>query len=186
MRSTTLFVLSTFLLLNSCQFFNSEDSFQKVNAVLGDQSFIWKYGVRPNDATPEKVRISTHLEYVEYLLRKNGNKDMNPKQKENRNKILDHLHAYWERGVFPENLDYPEERKPCFIDKNGNICAVGYLVEKTEDRQLAEAINDQFKYSLIKDMDDPKIEEWAHENGLSLKEMCYDPTCLWPIHSQGK
>ena len=62
-----------------------------------------------------------------------GNKDVSDLSDEHQKKrkmALQFLHQYWTAGVFPINYDYAE-RRPCFIDREGNICAVGYLVAKT-------------------------------------------------------
>ena len=81
------------------------------------------------------------------------------------------LNEYWTAGIFPKNYDYPDQRIPCFIDKDGNICAVGYLIEQTAGRQIAEEINSKYKYEYILAMNDPTIESWIHANGLT-KEEC--------------
>jgi len=73
-------------------------------------------------------------------------------------------------GVFPVNEKYPGIRRPCFIDDHRNICAVGYLIEKTVGRAAAEDINSKHQYDYITDMQEPLIEQWANEFGLTLEE----------------
>jgi hypothetical protein len=80
------------------------------------------------------------------------------------------LHEYLTAGNFPTNRDYPDERRPCFIDADGTICAVGYLIEQTKGRQLAEANNAKHQYDFLLDMHEPMIEGWATEFGLTLEE----------------
>src|SRR5215216_4015200 len=104
---------------------------QTINPVIGDQSFIQSFGIRPGAATDEQLRIQTHLRFVEQKLRSEKDKRLSRRQQIKREKILNLLHEYWTRGVFPSNFDYPDERRPCFIDRDGKICAVGYLIEKT-------------------------------------------------------
>ena len=41
---------------------------QTVNAVIGDKSFIQRFGVVPSRATTEPLRLTVHLEYVLQLL----------------------------------------------------------------------------------------------------------------------
>lgn len=144
---------------------------QTVNAVIGDISYIQTFGHQPTKETDETTRIQTHLKYVEKLLRNKVISSLTAKQKENRKKMLDLLNEYWTAGVFPKNFDYPDQRIPCFIDKNGNICAVGYLIEQTESRQVAEEINSKFKYEYLLAMNDPKIDSWVQASGLT-KEEC--------------
>jgi hypothetical protein len=107
---------------------------------------------------------------VEQLLRQKYLTGLTKKQKRNREKVLDLLHEYWLNGVFPTNYDYPGERKPCFIDDDGKICAVGYLVEKTAGKNVAENINARHQYEYIKEMNESLVVDWATENGLSLEE----------------
>jgi hypothetical protein len=66
--------------------------------------------------------------------------------------------------------DHLNERSPCFIDKHGNICAVGYLVEHTVGREVADKINSSYKYTLIKVMKLPELAQWVLKSGLTLNE----------------
>jgi hypothetical protein len=84
--------------------------------------------------------------------------------------VLDLLKQYWTRGIFPSNYDYPGERRPCFIDRDGKICAVGYLIEHTAGLKLAEQINKDHQYDFLMDMKEKAIEKWAETNGLTLEE----------------
>ncbi len=144
---------------------------QTVNAVIGDISYIQHFGHKPTNETDENTRLKTHLKYVEELLRKKDISSLTIKQKENRMKMLDLLNDYWVGGQFPKNFDYPNQRIPCFIDKDGNICAVGYLIEQTSGRQVAEEINSKYKYEYLLSMNDQKIDSWVQESGLT-KEEC--------------
>jgi hypothetical protein len=141
-----------------------------INPVLGDKSFKEIFGRAPDPQTDEKLRIETHLAYVENLLRHKPDSHLSPGQKVKRTFLLDNLRSYRAAGIFPGNYDFPEERKPCFIDKNGNICAVGFLIEQTAGRAFAEQINEQFQYATIWEMQLPEISAWAQENGLTLEE----------------
>ncbi len=132
---------------------------QTVNAVIGDISFFETFGNQPIKQTNEDLRFQTHLKYVENVLR---NKDISnlteqQQQQQNRLKILDLLNEYWTVGIFPRNYDYPDQRIPCFIDKYGNVCAVGYLIEQTAGRQIAEEINTKFKYEYLLAMNDKTV-----------------------------
>ena len=147
------------------------DTSQMVNPILGDISFENKFGFKPDATTDNELRIRTHLEYVEHLLRNKDFGDLTAELKANRNLMLDLLHQYWTNGVFPKNYDYSEQRKPCFIDKDGTICAVGYLVEQTTSRQVAENINSKFKYDEVLAMNDAVLEKWVSNSGLT-KEEC--------------
>jgi hypothetical protein len=73
--------------------------------------------------------------------------------------------------VFPKNYDYAAQRKPCFIDKDGTICAVGYLVEQTTSRKVADDINSKHKYDEVLAMNDQVVDNWVLTSGLT-KEEC--------------
>jgi hypothetical protein len=141
-----------------------------VNPLIGDESFVALFGFQPDQHTDNQLRVQTHLSYAEYILRDRSVEGLSEQQKKNREMVLDHLRDYWTKGVFPANLDYPDERKPCFIDKNGNICAVGYLIEKTAGIEVARQINEKHQYDNLMDMHSPVIAAWAEEHGFTLEE----------------
>lgn len=163
------FILYCCLLCCSLTAIANEKS-QEINAVLHDQSYMVAFGRLPEASTSEQLRIQIHLSYTEQILRSASVQNLTALQLTNRRLILDILHQYILAGNFPVNKDYPGERKPCFIDASGNVCAVGYLIEQTKGRQLAEAINIKHQYDLLLDMHEQVIEEWAAEYGLTLEE----------------
>ncbi|MCC2546515.1 hypothetical protein LJY25_08680 [Hymenobacter sp. BT175] len=144
---------------------------QTVNPVLGDISFETKFGRRPDATTDNELRIRTHLEYAEKLLRQKDASALPLALQEKRQQALDRLHDYWTAGRFPRNYDYAAQRKPCFIDRDGTICAVGYLVEQTAGRAVAEQINQLHQYDELLAMNDQRVEEWVRTSGLT-KEEC--------------
>lgn len=142
-----------------------------INAILGDESYINTFGKAPNSSVTDAERIYTHLNYVEELLRNSLPNDITPRQKERRLAFLDHLRDYRLAGNFPVNDDHPDTRRPTFISDNGNICAVGYLVEQSAGRAVAEFINNHFKYSYITEIGAPVFLDWAKKSGFSLEEL---------------
>ncbi len=141
----------------------------KVNSVIGDISFLSKFGYEPSLNNNEILRIKTHLEYVENFLRNKDVSALSFEIQEKRNHHLNLLHEYSLAGKFPGNYDH-NKRSPCFIDKNGNICAVGYLIENTAGRQVAEYVNEKFKYDLITEMNDKVINDWIVNSGFTRTE----------------
>lgn len=170
---TIKFILTAFFLLTalaSCnRKFNEMD--QTVNAVIGDISFIEVLGRQPTNESSETLRLQTHLKYVEKLLRSKDVASLTKEQKANRFEMLDLLNEYWTAAVFPKNYDYPGQRVPCFIDKDGNVCAVGFLIEQTAGRQITEEINAKFKYEYLLAMNDQTIDSWIQSSGFT-KEEC--------------
>lgn len=147
------------------------DSGDTINPLLGDRSFVDKFGARPIATTDEDLRISTHLEHVQRMLRAKDVSDLTPELQERRVHLLELLRNYSSAGIFPRNHDHAGKRVPCFIDKDGRICAVGYLIEQTAGRQVAEKINGKHKYDKLLAMNDRSVNEWISASGLS-KEEC--------------
>lgn len=141
-----------------------------INAVLGDVSFVKKFGIAPTPVSGERLRIRTHLEYVEALMRAEDVSHLSPTLRERRAALLDKLHEYRLTSAFPTNLDFPQERRPCFIDAAGNICAVGFLIEQTTGRALAERINAAHRYDVLADMHLPELTAWVEASGLTARE----------------
>ncbi len=170
MRKKILLLLLTLYIFVSCDQFGTSVNRTPVNVILGDASFLLAHGRFPDELTNEEERVKSHLMFVEEQLRRSSPSDLSARQRTNRSKMLDLLHSYWNKGEFPKNDGHPDPRRPCFIDKEGNICAVGFLIQETMGRELAEEINRDYKYSYISEIDEPILAEWAKENGLSLME----------------
>ncbi len=164
-RTIFLLIVIQFPLLPAYSF-----SAEPVNAILGDASFIYKYRQLPNETISEVLRIQTHLEFVENYLRRQSTKHLTQSQRKNRKQALQLLNTYWKAGKFPSNYDFPKERRPCFIDRKGNICAVGYLIEMTVGRAVSEKINAKYKYEYVMNMHEDFINSWMQEFGLSKLE----------------
>jgi hypothetical protein len=146
------------------------DKGQTVNPLIGDASYVSAFGERPGDQANEDLRVRTHLAYVERMLRHKSVSGLSPALQAKRARMLDLLRDYREAGIFPKNYDHPGTRRPCFIDREGRICAVGYLVEQTAGRETAEAINLKYKYENLLAMNDRVVDEWIAGSGLTKEE----------------
>jgi hypothetical protein len=156
-------------LLSSCNREPNKET-QTINPLIGDISFIKKFGHKPGAGAGEDLRIQTHLEYAETVLRQKNVPGLSPELRQKREHLLDLLHHYWSAGIFPRNYDHNEERKPCFIDKDNRICAVGYLIEQTAGRPVAENINGKHKYDRVLEMKDEMVDSWIASSGLTKDE----------------
>lgn len=150
-----------------------------INHMIGDMSFVQMHGRMPTHADGESLRIRTHLAYVEQLLRARDVSQLPVHQQAARNQALDHLHEYWTAGIFPRNYDHAGQRRPCFIDRDGRICAVGYLIEQSAGREVAEQINSTHQYDRILGMHDATVDGWIAESGLSK----YECAMIQPTYS---
>ena len=171
-RRTIVLTLAVATLAWSCNK-QSTDYSQNVNSILGDISFIKKFGHPPDGSTDEDLRVRTHLAYVESLLRQKDCSSLTEDLQQKRRQLLDVLHRYWTSNVFPRNYDYSDQRIPCFIDKDGRICAVGYLIKQSVGQGIAERINSKLKYEKILAMNDDAVDSWIASSGLSREE------CAW-------
>ncbi len=142
-----------------------------VNAVIGDESYVHTFGEKPEEGVSDYTRIRTHLAYVEAELRQRPTGHLSEEQKQNRMAYLDLLAEYYEAGLFPYNDGHEDPRRPTFIDETGNICAVGYLVEQSAGREIAEAINEEFKYAFIPEIESSEFNRWAEKSGFTTKEL---------------
>ena len=181
MKNLVQLLLFILISTNCLKISAKNDNVQPVNAILGDISFFEKYSSLPTQSVSEVLRIQTHLEYVESLLRKASTAHLTKKQKKNRQKAIENLHFYWTAGVFPENREFLNDRKPCFIDAKGNLCAVGYLIEQSAGREVAEQINARYQYEYLMEMEWKVIDEWIASSGLTKLECAmiqpsYGPT----------
>lgn len=181
MRIFLIFLISSF----TSALFYGQATQLPINQVLGDESYVAVMGQSPGANEDEQWRITLHLFYTEQLLRAKNIEGLSITQIANREGVLNLLREYWQAGIFPANYDYLNERRPCFIDRNGNICAVGYLVEKTAGREVAEFINKQHQYEYIMQMNEPVVAAWAYENGLSLEECAMIQPAYGPFPPTG-
>lgn len=170
-----LYKILLFLVFSYSLIFSDGDQFKvnehSVNAVIGDVSFVDKFGFAPDNKTNETLRLTTHLEYVEKKLRKADVSHLSSELKEKRFQLLNYLREYIEAESYPKNYHHPNKRQSVFIDINGNICAVGYLVERSVDRQTAEKINKDYKFSSIFEIDNSFFKQWISESGFTKKEL---------------
>lgn len=168
-----------------------------VNRVVGDAGYIARFGERPDAAADEDIRIASHLAYVETLLRERNvdhlmdhlTDHLTPEQQRRRAAALDHLRAYREAGVFPRNTMKPDSRTPVFIDADGRICAVGYLVEQTAGRRAAEQINEQYQFDHVDEMELPWLHDWARTHGFAVRELAMiQPAYEWhpPVEEESE
>jgi hypothetical protein len=115
--------------------------------------------------------MTGRLAYLETLLRSRDVGNWPEELRAERARNLDRLRDYRLRGIYPANYDHPEAQKPCFIDRDGHICAVGYLVEQSAGRELAEKINSRYQYATVAEMHMPEIDRWIAGSGLTPAEV---------------
>ncbi len=152
--------------------FQRPDAFRHaINAVIGDVSYVERYGSPPTAATDPDLRVRTHLEFVYTLLSRRDVSSLPDALRDARRENLARLRDYIDAGVFPRNHLYDDQNRPCFIDHEDRICAVGYLVEQSAGREVAERINAEFRSEFLWRMRLPDLDRWIATSGLSLFEL---------------
>jgi hypothetical protein len=136
----------------------------------GDDSFAALYGRLPGPGDGEALRMHAHFTHVRSWL---GSRDATkPELAARRREILGYLDEYIAKGTTPTNAHVPW-RTPVFIDDHGTICAVGYLIERTVGRPLAERIAHEHRYNLLEDIAAamPEVRAWVESSGFTLEEL---------------
>lgn len=143
----------------------------KYDAVIGPGDFNVVQPIRLGTAADMKRQMIARLTYVEALLRSRDVADLTPELRAERLRNLDRLHAYRLRAEFPANDAYPGRLRPCFIDADGNICAVGYLVEQSVGRPAAERVNARYQYATVNQIRSTELDAWIARSGFTHAEV---------------
>ncbi|HPH68869.1 MAG TPA: hypothetical protein PLF40_24110 [Kofleriaceae bacterium] len=140
------------------------------NHHLGDDSFVATFGRLPTAADGEKLRMRVHLRYVHDWLA--ARPATSPALAPQRAQLLAYLEDYIALGITPKN-HHVLHRSPVFIDDEGAICAVGYLIERSVGRQLPELIASTYRYDFLETIAAamPDVAAWVAQSGFTLDEL---------------
>ncbi|MGC4091321.1 MAG: hypothetical protein QM756_26270 [Polyangiaceae bacterium] len=114
--------------------------------------------------------MATHLAWIrDQLAAKPATR---PELAARRTELLGYLDDYIAKGTTPINEHLPW-RTPVFIDDHGNICAVGYLIERSAGRALPETIAKAHRYDFLEDIAAamPEVRVWVEGSGFTLDEL---------------
>ena len=145
-----------------------------INAVIGDASWLARFGRLPAATDGEDARIATHRAFVRDHLRTRDVSRLAPAQRGRRAAALDALDAYVRRGVFPRRAgaaDTDPGRRPRFIDDAGTHCAVGYLIARSGAPALAAELDAAYELAYVADMASPALHAWADASGFTTGEL---------------
>ncbi|MBK8265690.1 MAG: hypothetical protein IPK80_30720 [Nannocystis sp.] len=118
----------------------------------------------------DRARIQRHLTDVEAELRARDVAHLPATLQEARRRNLERLRAYRLAGEFPRNSDFPGERIPYFIDEDGVLCAVGFLVVDSGSPEVALEIQETENNARLLDMVHPALPAWIAASGLTADE----------------
>jgi len=140
------------------------------NHRVGDDSFARAFGRAPTKGDSEKLRMQTHL--IDLRAKLMATPATTPARAARRAELLGYLGDYIAKGITPINAHLPW-RTPVFIDDHGNICAVGYLIERSVGRALPEKIAATHRYDFLEDIAVamPEVRAWVESSGLTLDEL---------------
>jgi hypothetical protein len=123
-------------------------------------------------APTEAARVHAHLVAARAFVRAHATDGLSAMQRDKRAAALANLDRYIERGEFPRRTDDTfAGLRPRFIDDRGVHCAVGYLIATSGHPELARAINRDFEYAYVRDIDSPALLAWAGEHGFTVEEL---------------
>jgi hypothetical protein len=115
--------------------------------------------------------IKSRLQLVEQILKTYTPKNLTPTLQLRRQKYLEVLHQYWMKGEFPRNYTHPENRVPCFIDRDGSVCAVAHLIFSAGESEMANSIASQANNAYITEMNFAGLDTWVAQSGFILQEL---------------
>jgi uncharacterized protein YciI len=117
----------------------------------------------------DDARICEHLRRAESALR-SADHDLSPERRRRRERHLDRLAAYRERGEFPTNRRHAG-RTPLFVGDDGTPCAMAHLLLEDGREDLVAAVMAEDPTARIEELpDDHPVVEWVEANGLTREE----------------
>jgi hypothetical protein len=120
----------------------------------------------------EVQRIRAHFDSVLIELDARDVSRLSPNQQQRRARLVATLAAYRDRGVFPNNYDFPDRAMPYFVDrKTGRLCAVAHLLESTGRRDIVDRVARANNNVWVAELaGDSTLGVWLDRNGLTLAE----------------
>lgn len=117
----------------------------------------------------ENQRVKNHLRFAEYSIRDKEVSSLSPSLRKKREVMLNNLHDYWSKGLFPQNTNH-RYRESYFVDKFGTPCAMGYLMLCDNQNLMVDRIKNTNNHIHLSDLKDGEVYEWIHQSGFSQKE----------------
>lgn len=95
---------------------------------------------------------------------------LDPKQKTNRNNVMNLLHEYWKKEEFPINNTH-NQKIPQIKDTRGTPCALAYILQNSGKQQLVDEIAQQNNNVYVNDVPENHPLNYAiKEGGFTKKE----------------
>lgn len=126
----------------------------------------------PSPDRAEVSRIRAHFDSVLSELNQEDVQRLTASQRANRSNLIGTLAAYRDRGLFPNNYDFPGQAVPYFVDRGtGVLCAVAHLLESTGRRDIVDRVARTNNNVWVPDLEgDSELSAWLDDQGLTLAE----------------
>jgi hypothetical protein len=96
---------------------------------------------------------------------------LSAEQAASRTRLLDELARYARRARFPKNRDFPNTRRPYFVDADGTRCAVAHLIESTGASALVARVAAARNNAYVSELaSDGALLAWLDRAGLTVAE----------------
>ena len=123
----------------------------------------------------EGSRLTAHFDSVTGILGATDVSRLTSLERGNRERALQHLVDYRDRGVFPHNHDFPGMPVPYFRDRHGVLCAMAYLIDRSGRGDIVDLVEARMNNGWIAELANdsvigPVLVEWLEENGISARE----------------
>ncbi|MCC6407635.1 MAG: HEAT repeat domain-containing protein [Planctomycetes bacterium] len=116
-------------------------------------------------------RARAHYETVELELRARTVDHLDPARRAERERLLDVLLVYRERGEFGRCADQGDARIPQFVDRGGRRCAVAELLHASGRDGLVELVRTLDNDAWVLDLEcNQEFLDWLDASGLSIDE----------------
>jgi hypothetical protein len=112
-----------------------------------------------------------HLFCAEQELRAVATNTLSQKQRCARQNNLTRLRTYRARRQFPRNTHTTITFSPCFVDQDGRLCAVAYLLHHSGHAEIIRHVARTTNYARLAQMDSIALDAWAVESGLTKAEL---------------
>lgn len=150
--------------------FHSNDG-ETIESVTANPAYNTVRPVADAGRAEYRRQVAGRLEYLEGLLRGRDVSRWPAELQAARALNVERLHEYRLAGNFPINYDYPERQLPCFLDRDGNLCAVANLIAKSDGINAVRRINDRYQYATVSEMAMPEVDAWIARSGLTREEV---------------
>ena len=112
-----------------------------------------------------------HYERAENELRSKDTSHLTDAQRVERARMIEALRTYRTQRLFGRNVDFPGERRPHWITKDGKRCAVAYMLDCAGEQELVLTFAKERPHAWLSEVSDhPRFQAWLKRTGLELRE----------------